>query len=175
MFASRRGVKALSAVDSEPNPRPEEDEWERLDRNFNELLGELRVALPGVQVLFAFLLTVPFAQGFQRTTTFQRDVYLASLLCSTVASALLISTSAYHRLVFRQGEKRHLVFLANRLSIAGLAFLSLAMILAVLLVTDYVFAKSTAVIVTAAMSLMFAWFWFGLGLVRRYRRHGPRP
>jgi hypothetical protein len=113
--------------------RPDESEHERLDRNMGELLGELRVALPGVQVLFGFLLTVPFANGFQKVTDFQRDVYFVTLLCAGAASALLIATSAYHRIVFRRGQKRHLVLLANRFTIAGLAFLALAMTGAVLL------------------------------------------
>jgi hypothetical protein len=149
------------------DPRPDEDEWERLDRNFSELLSELRVALPGVQVLFAFLLTVPFSNGWNKTTSFQHDVYLATLLCSAAASALLIATSAYHRIVFRQGEKRHLVFLANRLTIAGLGFLGLAMICAVLLVTDVIFGPATTVAATVATALFIGGFWFALPLWRR--------
>lgn len=85
--------------------RPDETELERLDRNLGELLQELRVALPGVQVLFGFLLTVPFAQGFQKTTSFQRDVYFVTLMCAAASSALLIATTAYHRIVFRRGQR----------------------------------------------------------------------
>jgi Family of unknown function (DUF6328) len=147
--------------------RPDESEYERLDRNMQELLGELRVALPGVQVLFGFLLTVPFAQGFEDTTSFQRDVYLVTLLCAATASALLIATSAYHRIVFRQGEKRHLVFVANRFTIAGLGFLALAMTGTILLVTDFLFGTPTTVVATAGVALLFAWFWYGLPLRRR--------
>jgi O-antigen/teichoic acid export membrane protein len=149
--------------------RPDETEWERLDRNMEELLQELRVALPGVQVLFGFLLTVPFAQGFQKVTDFQRDVYLGTLLCAGAATALLIAISAYHRIVFRKGEKRHLLFLANRLTIAGLGFLAVAMTGAILLVTDYLFATATAAFATAAVGGLFATFWYILPLIRRFR------
>ena len=152
--------------------RPNESERERLDRNMNELLGELRVALPGVQVLFGFLLTVPFASGFKTVTTFQRDVYFATLLCAAAASSLLIATSAYHRIVFRRGQKRHLVFLANRFTIVGLGFLALAMTGAVLLVTDYLFSTATAVVATAAVGILFGWFWYGLPLLRRIEAEG---
>ena len=147
--------------------RPDESEHDRLDRNMQELLGELRVALPGVQVLFGFLLTVPFANGFEKVTDFQRDVYFVTLLCAGAASALLIATSAYHRIVFRRGQKRHLVFLANRFTIAGLGFLALAMTGAVLLVTDYLFSTATTIVATAAIALLFAWFWYVLPLLRR--------
>src|SRR3978361_1151974 len=91
---------------------------ERLDRNLNEMLGELRVALPGVQVLFAFLLAVPFNQGFARATSFQKDIYLVTLLLTAVATALLIAPSAYHRIEFRQDDKRHIVFISNTFAIA---------------------------------------------------------
>src|SRR3954462_6148761 len=104
-----------------------ETEKERLDRNLNELLQELRVALPGVQVLFAFLLTVPFQQGFSKADGFQKDVYLVTLLLTAVATALLIAPSAYHRLEFRQNDKKHIVTVANRFAIAGFAVLAAAM------------------------------------------------
>ena len=105
----------------------EEDETERLDRNLGELLQELRVALPGVQVLFAFLLTVPFQQGFSKITPFQEKVYFACLLLTAVSASLLISPTAYHRMTFRKQQKRHIIFLANRFAIAGLGCLALAM------------------------------------------------
>jgi hypothetical protein len=146
-----------------------ETEKERLDRNLNELLGELRVALPGVQVLFAFLLTVPFQQGFSKATTFQKDVYLVTLLLTAVASALLIAPSAYHRIEFRQDDKRHIVFVANRFAIAGFAFLAAAMSSAILLVTDYLFGSATAVICTTGALIVLYGFWYVLPLTRRRR------
>ena len=105
----------------------DETEAERLDRNLSELLQELRVALPGVQVLFAFLLAVPFQQGFKEITTFQEKADFASMLLTAISAVLLISPSAYHRMTFRMQQKDDLVFLANKLAIAGLTFLALAM------------------------------------------------
>jgi hypothetical protein len=147
----------------------QEDEKQRVDRELIELLNELRVALPGVQVLFAFLLTVPFTPKFAQVTTAQRHVYFATLLCSAAASALLIAPSAYHRLRFRQGDKKQMLITSNRLSIVGLAFLALAMTGVVLLITDLLFKATGVVIVTAVTAALFAWFWYGLALSRRLR------
>src|SRR3954466_15450449 len=104
----------------------DETEAERIDRNFTELLGELRVALPGVQVLFAFLLTVPFAQGFASLTQFERDLSLVVLLLTALASALLMAPTGYHRVLFRKGYKPQILFFANRAAMAGRAPPSLA-------------------------------------------------
>ena len=112
----------------------------------SELLQELRVALPGVQVLFAFLLAVPFQQGFEKITAFQKGVYFGTLICTAISAVMLISPSAYHRLTFRYQQKRRLVFYANRFSIVGLVFLALAMTGAIMLITDVLFG-STATIV----------------------------
>lgn len=99
--------------------REDEDAKERVDRELIELLNELRVAIPGVQVLFAFLLTIPFAQGFVKVTSLQRGVYAASLLCAAMATVLLISPSSYHRLLFREGEKPRMLLTANKLANLG--------------------------------------------------------
>jgi hypothetical protein len=154
----------------------EETEAERLDRNLGELLQELRVALPGVQVLFAFLLAVPFQQNFTKITEFQKDVYFATLLLTAISAALLISPSAYHRLTFRMQQKDHLLQLSNRFAIAGLAALALAMSLAVILVTDVLFSTE-ATFVTGAVTLgMFTLLWFALPLKRRLSsREEPDP
>ena len=120
---------------------------ERADRNMAELLQELRVALPGVQVLFAFLLTVPFQQRFEDVTNFQRDVYVVTLLFSALTTALLIAPTAYHRLNFRQGDKEHIVKVSSGLTIAGLVALSLAMSGAVLLVMDWLLDGAIVVII----------------------------
>ena len=148
----------------------DETEKERLDRNLNELLGELRVALPGVQVLFAFLLTVPFQQNFTKATSFQEGVYLVTLLLTAMATALLIAPSAYHRVQFRQDDKRHIVYVANRFAIIGFAFLAAAMSSAILLVSDYLFSSTTAVICTAGTAVVLYGFWYALPLARRVRR-----
>ena len=144
----------------------EESEGERLDRNLGELLQELRVALPGVQVLFAFLLTVPFQGNFDKITPFQEKVYFVCLLLTAVSAALLISPTAYHRLTFRQQQKRQLIFLANRFAIGGLVCLALAMTGAVLLVTDLLFDQVLAAVVAAMAALLFTLLWFVLPLLR---------
>ena len=143
---------------------------ERADRNMSELLQELRVALPGVQVLFAFLLAVPFQQRFAEVTAFQEKTYFVVLLLSAAATAFLIAPSAYHRLNFAQGDKPHIVRVASRLSVVGLTLLALAMSGAVLLVTDVLFESSTVAITTAAVVAMFAVLWFALPLARRAAR-----
>ena len=121
----------------DPDPR-EETEAERLDRNLGELLQELRVAGLGVQVLFGFLLSLPFTTRFTQLSPGQRNLYLATIVLAAVATALLLGPVAYHRLVFRQGQKERLVRAANIMAIAGLATVGLAVSAAVLLVTDYV-------------------------------------
>ena len=144
-----------------------ETELERLDRNLAELLQELRVALPGVQVLFAFLLTVPFQQGFQKATSFQKDVYLVTLLLTAFASALLIAPSAYHRVEFRLGDKKHIVWVANLFAIIGFGFLAAAMTSAVLLVTDYLFSEATTVLCTVGAAIVLYGLWFVAPFTRR--------
>ena len=146
----------------------DESEAERLDRNLNELLQELRVALPGVQVLFAFLLTIPFAQRFTQLTTAQERIYLGILLATTISAVLLIAPSAYHRINFRKQEKGKLVFISNTLAITGLGFLALAMTGVVLLVTDFLFATPVTVVSTGLAALMFVTFWYALPLRRRF-------
>lgn len=146
----------------------EESEAERLDRNLSELLQELRVALPGVQVLFAFLLAVPFQQNFTKITPFQERVYFATLLLTAAAAVLLISPSAYHRMTFRQQQKDHLIVLSNRLAITGLGLLALAMTGAIMLITDVLFGGAATVVVSALTLLAFATFWYLLPLRRRF-------
>jgi len=104
----------------------EEPEAERVNRELDQLLGELRVAMPGVQVLFAFLLAVPFQQRFAQVTEFQRDVYFMTLLASAAASALFVAPTAYHRLMFRERDKPRLLALSSKLALAGLACLAVA-------------------------------------------------
>jgi hypothetical protein len=154
----------------------EESEDARLDRNLGELLQELRVALPGVQVLFAFLLAVPFQRNFTEITPFQEKVYFATLLSTAVSAALLISPTAYHRLTFHLQQKRRLVLLSNRLAIAGLGFLALAMTGAIMLITDVLFGALATVVFSLAAALMFAVLWGLLPLRRRLvlaREEGP--
>jgi len=149
------------------SPGRDETELERADRNLTELLGELRVALPGVQVLFAFLLIVPFNDRFSDATAFQRDLYLGTLICTAFASALLIAPSMNHRLEFQHGDKQHLVKISNRLTIVGLTLVALAMTGVVALLTDFVFGTATMVVATTALALAFALLWYVLPLRRR--------
>jgi hypothetical protein len=156
-----------------PSGRDETEE-DRLDRNLGELLQELRVALPGVQVLFAFLLAVPFQQNFTKISEFQKNVYFATLLLTALAAALLIAPSAYHRLTFRYQQKHRLVFVSNRLAIAGLATLALAMTCAIMLITDLLFGTAATIITVAVALTMFIVLWAVLPLKRRlkYRDEG---
>ncbi len=150
----------------------EESEDERLDRNLSELLQELRVALPGVQVLFAFLLAVPFQSRFAGITPFQEKVYFATLLCTAMSAALLISPTAYHRLTFHLQQKRELVMLSNRLAIAGLCFLALAMTGAVMLITDVLFGTAATVVFSLGAAATFVTLWGALPLWRRVKLIG---
>ena len=147
--------------------RSDEDEAERLDRELIELLNELRVVMPGVQVLFGFLLTVPFQQRFDTIDDFQRIVYFVTLLLVAASSAFLMGPSAFHRLTFREGQKPYLVRLATRQTIVGMALLALAMNGVLLLLTDLLFHRTTVAIVVTVMVALFGWLWFGLALRRR--------
>jgi predicted anti-sigma-YlaC factor YlaD len=143
-----------------------ETEKERLDRNLEQLLGELRVALPGVQVLFAFLLVVPFNQRFADITSFQQTVYFVTLLCATAACACLIAPTAHHRIEFREQDKERIVFGGNRLAIVGLGLLATAMTGAITLVTDFLYSSTTTTIAAALVALLFATLWYGIPLRR---------
>jgi hypothetical protein len=145
----------------------EESKSERLDRELIEFLNELRVALPGVQILFAFLLTVPFASRFDRVTDFQKNTYLFAFVCATLGTVFLIAPTSYHRLRWRQHDKEQMLRISNRLAVAGTICLSLGMTASVLFVTDFLFSRTLAVAVTAFCAVLFASFWYALPLVRR--------
>jgi len=152
-----------------------ESEKERLDRNLIELLNELRVALPGVQVLFAFLLIVPFTERFTTLTSTQEKVYYATLLCTTASAVLLIAPSAHHRINFRQQDKAYIVFLANKLTIVGLTFLALAMSGVVFLITDVLYGSTATGLATAGVLLAIAALWYAIPIWRRlHGGDGPR-
>jgi uncharacterized protein DUF6328 len=141
-----------------------------LSQKLIEFLNELRVALPGVQVLFAFLLAVPFANGWDRVTRFQRDVFFVAFLCTAAATVLLIAPSAYHRLRWQDQDLQRMLEIGNRLTIAGMTFLAVAMTAVVLLISDLLFSSGPAIVVAAAVALGFGWFWYGLALRGRVRR-----
>jgi hypothetical protein len=144
-----------------------ETEQQRLDRQLEQLLQELRVAMPGVQVLFGFLLAVPFQQRFASVTDFQKDVYFVTLLAAAAASALFIAPTAFHRMMFEEHDKPFLVAVGSKLALAGLVFLALAMTGAVLLVSDVLFDGAAVTATVAITFVLFAGLWFGLGTVRR--------
>ncbi|MER7418698.1 DUF6328 family protein [Micromonospora peucetia] len=144
-----------------------ETEKQRWQRNFADLLQELRVAQTGVQILFAFLLTLPFSNGFTRTSAFQKDVYIVALLSAAAATAMIISPVAFHRALFRQGRKPELVRFAHRMASGGLAFMLISMVSAVLLITDFVLDRGIAMVLSGLTALWFLTFWVFLPFSRR--------
>ena len=164
----RQGVKSIKERELEKaEERTGEDRQERTARELIELLNELRVILPGVQVLFAFLLTVPFTQRFPDLDDLETRVFFMTLLCTAVATALLIAPSAHHRLLWRRGVREQRLVLGNRLTIAGLIFLLPAIVGVVFVITAFIFDLTAAIIVTGLLALFFALLWFALPL--RYR------
>ncbi len=153
-----------------------ETQLERLDRNLEELTGELRVIVTGVQVLFAFLLIVPFNTGFAHVGRFEQTVYLITLILAALAAVCTIAPSAQHRFLFRHDDKQHLVFLSNRVVIAGLVFLALAMCGCLLLVTTKLFGLTAGVLTATLGALPFALLWFVLPIsrLRRLNEHRQR-
>jgi Family of unknown function (DUF6328) len=152
----------------------DETDLERCDRNLVELLQEVRVVQTGVQVLFAFLLTAPLAPRFPELTGFQRGAYFATLLVTGAAAVLLISPTAYHRILFRLGDKEHLVMVANRFTLAGLTCVALSIVGALLLVTDLLFAWPFVVLTAGLAAVACVYLWC-LAPLRRRRMISARP
>jgi len=144
-----------------------ETRQERINRELMELLNELRVALPGVQFLLAFLLIVPFQQTIDRTTDFQRDVYFAALVASAVASVLLIAPAAQHRVLFRQHDKEALLRRSNHSAFAGLVALAVAITSALLLVVDVLFTRTLAWTTAGAVGALLVWWWIAVPYWKR--------
>jgi amino acid permease len=144
-----------------------ESERQRWQRNFADLLQELRVAQTGVQILFAFLLTLPFSAQFTRTTDVQKDVYIVALMAAAGATACLISPVAFHRALFRQGRKPELVRFGHRMATAGLYFMLVSMVSSVFLVTDFVLNLRLALVLSGVTGVWFVFFWIAMPLIRR--------
>jgi hypothetical protein len=140
---------------------------EDLNRELIELLNELRVVLPGVQVLFAFLLAVPFANGWTRVTTLQKDVYFVAFVSAAAASILLIAPSVHHRVLWREGHKERILRTSNALAIGGTAFLAIGTAAAVFLITDILYGAWWAGLIAGIVTAATVWFWYGLPLLRR--------
>ncbi len=155
------------AEDSGSQKNRNESEADRLDRNYNELLQELRVAETGVQVLFAFMLSIAFQERFETLDDVQRTIYVITLLFCTLSIALLVAPVAFHRLVFRQGLKDELVKITSKLALAGTTFLLLAVLSGVLLILDHVVGRTFAIVTTSLLAVVFVSLWLLLPLQRR--------
>ncbi|HET7870417.1 MAG TPA: DUF6328 family protein [Actinomycetota bacterium] len=142
---------------------------QRLNRELIELLNELRVALPGVQVLFAFLLTIPFTQRFGDLTSAQRVLYFGTLLSTAIGTAFLMTPTAYHRLRFREADKEHLLRLGNRAAVTGLAFMIVSVGGAVFLIADFLYHSALASLFAGLVTAVYLWMWFGLALLQRVK------
>jgi len=160
----------MDAASSTKGPHPRsyergvESEAQRLDRNYSEILQEVRVAEAGVQILFAFLLALAFTQRFSRVTTFEQDIYFASLLLSAAAGGLLMAPAAMHRIMFRRGLKDVLVNVASKMALAGVTLLGFAVAGSVLLISDVLFGHTTAWVTTAGVALWLGFLWYVLPL-----------
>jgi amino acid transporter len=163
------GSRSAGVAPSSDRAGDDEQPEERLNRELIELLNELRVALPGVQVLFAFLLTVPFSNRFLMLTGSQRAIYFATFVGTTIATGLFMAPTAYHRIRFRQGDKERMLRTSNRFAIVGIAFLALSVTSAVVLTTDLMFGLGAATVVGLGVLLFLVWVWFAIPLARRIR------
>jgi hypothetical protein len=168
MAGSEPGDRNLRQVDEPDHPGEPHDK--RVNRELIELLNELRVALPGVQVLFAFLLVLPFQQTFRDLTNLQRDIYAGALVATAAAIALIIAPSSFHRINFRRRTKEQMLFWSNRLLIAGLALSAAGIVLSIELVLDVALGQPLALIIAIASAAWFAWFWFVVPVIRRIER-----
>lgn len=157
--------------DETPSP-PHETPKQRVDRELIELLNELRVAIPGVQVLFAFLLTVPLSDRFGDLDTRQHAMYFTAFAATTAASIALMAPTAYHRLRFRQGDKERMLRTGNRSAIIGTVLLAIAMTSAALLVGDLSYGPVAGAVFAVAVAALLAGWWFALPLLRRTRDEG---
>jgi hypothetical protein len=148
----------------------DETREERLDRNAAEMVQELRVGAVGIQVLFAFLLVVPFNAGWKQTTSFEHAIYYLTLVCIAVATVLLIAPSIHHRVLFREHEKRYVVEVGTRLMIAGMVFVAGGMTGIFVLISDFLFGEPAGALAGGGAALVVVGVWFWLPLRRRSRR-----
>lgn len=154
-----------------PANNDDESEAERLDRNFDDLLQELRVSQNGTQILFAFLLTVPFSNGFSKVTAFQRGFYFSALLLAALSAAMLIAPAVMHRLLFRANRKRELVMAASRVALGGQVLLAFAVAASVFLIGDYLYGHVIGAVFSFVMLAWTSIWFFALPLAIRVRGH----
>jgi hypothetical protein len=164
-----RHAKDTDGASDDVDPGSDEPRSERLNRELIELLNELRVALPGVQVLFAFLLTVPFSDRFQTITSPQRALYFATLVGTTIATVLFMAPTSYHRIRFRQGDKERMLRDSNVFALVGIGSMAVSITLAITLIADLLFGVGAAFAVGAAALLLMAILWFAYPVSRRVR------
>jgi hypothetical protein len=148
----------------------DESEAERLNRNFDDLLQELRVSQNGTQILFAFLLTVPFSNGFAKVTGFQQGFYFAALLLAALSAAMLIAPAVMHRVLFRQNQKKELVVSASRVALGGQSLLVFAVSTSVFFVGDYLYGHTVGTVVAVLVWLWTSTWFFALPLYIRFTR-----
>jgi hypothetical protein len=154
---------------SDEGGQPGEDRKERRDRELIELLNELRVAIPGIQVLFAFLLTMPFTQRFTTITSSQRAIFFLAFICTAVSSALLIAPTVLHRLRFRSRDKENVLMTSSRLTIIGTFFLAVAITAVVYLITDVLYGGPESLLFTLVIAGLFVVVWYLLPLTWKAR------
>ena len=162
----------MSATEDQNNSgadRSGENRQERLNREFNELLYEVRTAVLGVQLLFGFLLRAPFSQGFSSISTVQEYVFYATLLCTVLSAALLMAPCPHHRLLWREHQRESRVELGNSLMIAGLSFLAASILGSVFVISESLVGVAGAVVSTGGVGLVFLWLWYGQALLLRMR------
>ena len=157
----QRDPARAEAAQSDESPK------ERVDRELGELLEEIRVVLPGVEILFGFLIVLPFSEGFGDIDGNERIVYLVSLLCVSAGLALLMAPTPYHRIRFREGDKPALLLIANRLVLGAAALVAVGIALSLYLAVETVVGSTAAGVIASCNALWFGWFWFGLPLLRR--------
>jgi len=153
---------------------PGETPKQRINRELIELLNEIRIALPGVQVLFAFLLVVPFGPGWRHTTSLQRHAYVFSITTAALAAVIMIAPSSYHRLLWRQPHKEHMLMTSNVLLIAGMAFLAMAISGSLFFVVSFALGTWEAAVTTAGILVVILVLWYAMPLARRnevWRHH----
>jgi hypothetical protein len=155
------------------DPGRDETREQRLDRNTDELVSEMRVAAIGIQVLFAFLLVVPFNAGWKHVTAFERDVYFVALLCIAGSAVLLIAPTIHHRILFRLRQKEHLVEMGSRFLIVAMALLAVGLVAILVLISDYLFGATGAVVVGLGVALVVGSLWFAAPLSRRRKIESP--
>jgi hypothetical protein len=153
----------------QPTGSDEETADQRRNRQLIELLNELRLAVPGVQMLFGFLLAVPFSARFASVSDLERDLYLVSFLAAAAASLCLIAPTSIHRIEWRHGQKQQLINLSNTLAILGTLFLAIAISAALGFVIDFLLGGAWAALVGAASVLLFASLWYAVPLIRLWR------